>query len=247
MKKTLIAALVLSSTTFAYADSDSSSLTLESKEQRLGYSVGSMFGGRMGQDFSDLDLETFITGFKDAYAGKELALTETEITESIQMFQQEQLAKAQIEQEKLVAEAAAKNAAWFAELEKTDGVMKTESGLMYKAITEGEGGTPTETDVVKVNYEGSLVDGTVFDSSYERGEPISFPLNQVIPGWTEGLQLMTVGSKYELYIPADLAYGPGGTGPIPPNSPLKFVVELLDIETEEVADTTEEATEEATK
>ncbi|WP_191602260.1 FKBP-type peptidyl-prolyl cis-trans isomerase [Marinomonas algicola] len=237
MKKTLIAALVLSSTTFSYADSADSSLTLESKEQRLGYSVGSMFGGRMGQDFTDLDLETFIKGFKDAYAGKELALTEAEITESIQMFQQEKLAEAQREQEKLAAEASAKNAEWFAELEKMDGVMKTESGLMYKAITQGEGAAPVETDVVKVNYEGSLVDGTVFDSSYERGEPISFPLNQVIPGWTEGLQLMTVGSKYELYIPSDLAYGPGGTGPIPPNAPLKFVVELLDIETEEETET----------
>ncbi|MFT2111223.1 FKBP-type peptidyl-prolyl cis-trans isomerase [Marinomonas sp. 2405UD68-3] len=231
MKKTFIAALMLSTTTLAFADSDHDAPTLESKEQRLGYSVGSMFGGRMGQDFTDLDLETFIKGFKDAYAGKQLSMTEEEIEASIQAFQQEKIAEAQREQEKLAAEAAEKNASWFAELDKTDGVMKTESGLMYKAITTSEGKSPIETDTVKVNYEGSLVDGTVFDSSYERGEPISFPLNQVIPGWTEGLQLMTVGSKYELYIPADLAYGPGGTGPIPPNSPLKFVVELLDIET----------------
>ncbi len=243
MKKTLIAALMLSTTTLAFADSDSAP-ALESKEQRLGYSVGAMFGGRMGQDFTDLDIETFMKGFKDAYAGTELSMTEEEITASIQAFQQEKIAEAQREQEKLAAEAEEKNAAWFTELAATDGVMTTESGLMYKAITTSEGDTPKETDTVEVNYEGSLVDGTVFDSSYERGESISFPLNQVIPGWTEGLQLMTVGSKYELYIPADLAYGPGGTGPIPPNSPLKFVVELLAIEAVEEETVEVEITEE---
>ena len=102
--------------------------------------------------------------------------------------------------------------------------------MLYKVITEGKGDKPSATDTVKVDYEGSLTDGTVFDSSYKRGEAITFPLNGVIPGWTEGLQLMPVGSKYELYIPSDLAYGPGGTGPIPPHAALKFVVELHDIE-----------------
>jgi FKBP-type peptidyl-prolyl cis-trans isomerase FkpA/FKBP-type peptidyl-prolyl cis-trans isomerase FklB len=143
--------------------------------------------------------------------------------------------KAQLEEEKVAEEAKAASAAWLKEKEAEDGVKKTESGLLYKVITAGKGDKPSATDTVKVDYEGSLSDGTVFDSSYKRGEAITFPLNGVIPGWTEGLQLMPVGSKYELYIPADLAYGPGGTGPIPPNAALKFVVELHSIEKPEAA------------
>ncbi|GAB3478782.1 FKBP-type peptidyl-prolyl cis-trans isomerase [Marinomonas epiphytica] len=227
MKKTLIAALMISSVSAVYADD---SVSLDTKEQKLGYSIGSMFGGRMATDFSELDMETFIAGFKDAFAGSEPLLTTEEMQTSIQNYQQEQVAKAQAEQEKLAAEQQEKADAWFADIAKQDGVKKTESGLMYKVITEGEGEKPAATDTVEVDYAGTLMDGTEFDSSYSRGESITFPLNQVIPGWTEGLQLMSVGSKYELYIPSDLAYGPGGTGPIPPNSPLKFVVELHSIE-----------------
>ena len=228
MKKTLIAALVMSSVSFAYADD--SAIKLDTKEQRLGYSIGTMFGSRMSQDFSELDMKTFMAGFQDSFAGKEGKMTMDEVTKTIQAYQQEQMEKAQVEQEKASAEAKAESAAWLKEKEAEDGVMKTDSGLLYKVITEGKGDKPSATDTVKVDYEGSLTDGTVFDSSYKRGEAITFPLNGVIPGWTEGLQLMPVGSKYELYIPADLAYGPGGTGPIPPHAALKFVVELHDIE-----------------
>jgi FKBP-type peptidyl-prolyl cis-trans isomerase len=237
MKKTLIAALVMSSVSFAYADDNA--MKLESKEQRLGYSIGTMFGSRMSQDFSDLDIKAFMTGFQDAFAGKEGQMTMDEVTQTIQAYQQEQMEKAQLEEQKAAEEAKAASAAWLKEKEAEDGVKKTESGLLYKVITEGTGEKPSATDTVEVDYEGSLSDGTVFDSSYQRGESISFPLNGVIPGWTEGLQLMTVGSKYELYIPADLAYGPGGTGPIPPNAALKFVVELHNIVNEDA--TTEEA------
>lgn len=227
MKKTLIAALVMSSVSFAYADD---SIKLDTKEQRLGYSIGTMFGSRMSQDFSELDMETFMAGFQDSFAGKDGQMTLDEVTQTIQAYQQEQAAQAQQEQEKLSEEAKAEASAWLKEKEAEDGVKKTESGLLYKVITEGEGDKPSATDTVKVDYEGSLIDGTVFDSSYQRGESITFPLNGVIPGWTEGLQLMPVGSKYELYIPSDLAYGPGGTGPIPANAALKFVVELHSIE-----------------
>ena len=104
---------------------------------------------------------------------------------------------------------------------------------MYKVIEKGDGEQPEATDTVTVNYEGTLVDGTVFDSSYERGEPTTFPLDQVIPGWTEGLQLMSEGATYEFYIPSELAYGPGGTGPIGPNAALQFKVELIDVESAE--------------
>ncbi|TYL46856.1 FKBP-type peptidyl-prolyl cis-trans isomerase [Marinomonas sp. IMCC 4694] len=236
MKKTLIAALVMSSVSMAHADD--SAVTLESQGQRLGYSIGTMFGSRMTQDFAELDMDTFMAGFKDAFDGKEPLMSMEEVTQTIQSYQQEQMQKAQLEQEKASAEALAAASAWLAEKEAEDGVMKTDSGLLYKVISQGDGAMPTETDTVEVDYEGSLTDGTVFDSSYKRGESISFPLNGVIPGWTEGLQLMAVGSKYELYIPADLAYGPGGTGPIPPNSALKFVVELHNIVNENAEEET---------
>ena len=228
MKKTLIAALFMSSVSFAYAED----IKLDSKEQRLGYSIGTMFGSRMAQDFSELDMKTFMAGFQDSFAGKDGQMTLEEVTQTIQAYQQEQAAQAQLQQEQLNEESKAVSAAWLKEKETEDGVMKTESGLLYKVISKGTGEMPTAEDTVKVDYEGSLTDGTVFDSSYERGESITFPLSGVIPGWTEGLQLMPVGSKYELYIPSDLAYGPGGTGPIPANAALKFVVELHGIEDE---------------
>lgn len=223
MKKTIITALALtSSLALAYTPS--------TEEQKLGYTFGTIVGGQLGQGIEDLDLDAFSEGFKAAYKGEDLSLSQEELQTIFKAFQQSQIEKQQKEQARIADEAKGKSITWLSDKEKEDGVKKTESGLLYKVITEGTGAKPSETDTVKVNYEGSLIDGTVFDSSYERGEPISFPLNQVIPGWTEGLQLMTVGSKYELYIPADLAYGPGGTGPIPPNAALKFVVELLDIE-----------------
>ncbi|BFM49614.1 FKBP-type peptidyl-prolyl cis-trans isomerase [Marinomonas sp. THO17] len=231
MKKTLIATLMMSSVALVYAhDHD---VTLETKEQKLGYSMGTMFGSRMAQNLPELDIDTFIEGFKSAYQGEEPKMTMEEITQSIQSFQQEEMEKAQLAQQKAMEESKAASEAWLAEKAIEDGVMKTDSGLMYKIITKGAGDMPSATDTVKVDYEGSLIDGTVFDSSYERGEPITFQLDGVIPGWTEGLQLMPVGSKYELYIPSDLAYGPGGTGPIPPNAALKFVVELHKIVNEE--------------
>lgn len=224
MKKTLIAALVMSSVSFAYADD--SATTLTTKEQKLGYSIGNMFGSRMTQDFKDLDMKTFFQGFKDGYGDKKGLMTKEDMAAAIQSFQKEQMEKAKKEQEKVAVEDKAKSAAWLKKKAEEKGVKKTKDGLLYKVIKEGKGAKPKATDTVKVDYEGSLIDGTVFDSSYKRGEAITFPLNQVIPGWTEGLQLMPVGSKYELYIPANLAYGPGGTGPIPPNAALKFVVEL---------------------
>jgi len=122
-----------------------------------------------------------------------------------------------------------KGASFLEENGKRAGVVTTESGLQYEVITMGKGPKPSETSTVSVHYEGSLIDGTIFDSSVENGEPVTFPLNGVIPGWTEGLQLMPVGSKYKLYIPSNLAYGSRDTGPIPGNSVLIFTVELLDI------------------
>ena len=233
MKKTLIAALTLS-TSLAFASD--TAYTPETESQKLGYTFGTMVGAQLSMGVEDLDIDSFMKGFQSAYKGEAPAIPEEELKGIFQAFQQQKMEEARLAQEKEAEQAKAGSVEWLASIEAQEGIMKTDSGLLYKAVTEGTGEKPVATDTVKVNYEGSLANGTVFDSSYERGEPISFPLNQVIPGWTEGLQLMSVGSKYELYIPSELAYGPGGTGPIPPHSALKFVVELLAIETPAVAE-----------
>ena len=144
-------------------------------------------------------------------------------------YQKEQEEKFVKEMQTKAGENKTKGAAFLAENGKKAGVKTTASGLQYKVITEGKGKMPKATDVVEVNYEGKLLDGKVFDSSYERGEPIEFPLNQVIAGWTEGLQLMKEGGKYEFYIPSDIAYGEAGNSGIEPNSTLIFTVELLKV------------------
>ena len=167
---------------------------------------------------------------------KRREMTAEEIAETMQAFQQQQMAKMQEEQ----AAAGAKNAeageAFLAENGKQEGVVTTDSGLQYKVVTKGDGAKPKADDLVSVHYKGTLLDGKEFDSSYKRGEPAEFGVNQVIPGWTEALQLMPVGSKWELVIPADLAYGPGGAGgDIGPNSTLQFEVELLEIKDKEAA------------
>jgi len=126
-----------------------------------------------------------------------------------------------------------KGAAFLEENGKREGVITTESGLQYEVLNMGEGEKPTENSTVEVHYEGKLIDGTIFDSSYDRGETVSFPLSGVISGWTEGLQLMPVGSTYMLYVPSHLGYGPTASGPIPGNSVLVFKVELIDIKPEE--------------
>jgi FKBP-type peptidyl-prolyl cis-trans isomerase len=148
------------------------------------------------------------------------------------IFRQLNMALSEVEAKKAETEAMDNleaGAAFLEENGKREGVKTTASGLQYEVITEGDGAKPIETTKVTVHYEGTLIDGEIFDSSYESGEPVSFALNGVIPGWTEGLQLMTVGSTYKFYIPSSLGYGPRGTGPIPGNSVLIFKVELLEI------------------
>ena len=164
----------------------------------------------------DLNLDTFEKGFRDGYEGKKSALTPEQMQQVLIDYQKAQEDKMKNDGIKFLADNA-----------KKKDVKTTASGLQYKVVTPGTGKSPKATDVVEVNYEGKLIDGTVFDSSYERGEPIEFPLNQVIPGWTEGLQLMKEGGKYEFYIPSELAYGELGNQGIAPNSTLIFTVELL--------------------
>lgn len=198
--------------------------------EQVSYSLGYLMAEGNKQDIPDLNVSAFEQGFADGYGGddKKRALSEEQmkkVLESYQKKRQEEMVKEIEAKAKTNKEAGAK---FLADNAKKDGVQTTASGLQYKVITQGTGAKPKATDTVVVHYEGKLLDGKVFDSSYERGAPVEFPLNQVIKGWTEGLQLMPKGSKYELYIPSDLAYGEAGNPAIEPNSVLIFTVELLD-------------------
>ena len=197
--------------------------------EKVGYSLGYMMAEGNKEAVGDLNLDTFEKGFRDGYEGNKAALTDEQMQEVLMTYQKEQEEKFAKDMESKAGDNKAKGAAFLAENGKKAGVKTTTSGLQYKVVTAGTGKSPKATDVVEVNYEGKLIDGTVFDSSYERGEPIEFPLNQVIAGWTEGLQLMKEGGKYEFYIPSDIAYGEAGNAGIEPNSSLIFTVELLKV------------------
>ncbi|MDB2402060.1 FKBP-type peptidyl-prolyl cis-trans isomerase [Litoricolaceae bacterium] len=197
--------------------------------EKLSYSLGIILGERIQNDFGDLDPNFVFEGLKDSKDPNSWKLDRPAINQAVQDAQTRIRAQ-QEQQVEAMAEANLKSGeAFLAENAKKDGVTVTASGLQYRVITEGAGDAPKATDTVKVHYEGRLISGDVFDSSIARGEPVSFPLNGVIPGWSEGVQLMKVGSKFEFTIPSALAYGPSGTGPIPPNSVLVFDVELLEI------------------
>lgn len=171
---------------------------------------------------NELDNKSFLTGVQRVLEGKEVEIDEAVAGDFMNAYFDKK-EKAKSEESKLAGEA------FLAENKAKDGVKVTETGLQYRVISEGSGAIPVDGDKVKVHYTGKLIDGTVFDSSVERGEPAEFLTNQVIPGWTEALKMMAVGAKYELVIPPALAYGDRGTGPIPAGSTLIFEVELLDI------------------
>ena len=197
--------------------------------EKLSYSLGIILGERIQNDFGELDPQFVLEGLKDSKDPDSWKLDRPAINKAVQDAQ----AKVRAEQQRQVeamSEANLKSGeAFLADNANQDGVIVTASGLQYKVLAEGSGDSPKATDTVKVHYEGRLISGSVFDSSIARGEPVSFPLNGVIPGWSEGVQLMKVGSKFQFTIPSALAYGPAGTGPIPPNSVLVFDVELLEI------------------
>lgn len=193
------------------------------------YAIGIQIAKSLEQQKLDVNLEMLFAGLRDQMAGKAL-LSPEQMQAAMAALQQEAMAKMQADSEKRGAENIAKGEAFLAENKKKPGVMVTPSGLQYKVIKEGKGKKPSKENTVKVHYAGTLIDGTTFDSSVDRGEPIEFPLSGVIAGWTEGVQLMTVGSKYTFFIPSSLAYGATGAGQsIGPNETLVFEVELLDI------------------
>lgn len=210
---------------------ENKSVVLETDEQRVSYGMGVGLGQRIKQETFSIDVDAFAQGVRDAVAGGEQLMTQEEIMTQMQAFQQKQIAKQQEEVAMVAEKNKAEGEAFLLENGKKEGVITLDSGLQYSVVEAGEGDKPSATDEVEVHYAGTLIDGTEFDSSYKRGSTVSFPVNGVIPGWTEALQLMPVGSKWKLFIPSDLAYGPGGTGggPIGPNQTLLFDVELVSI------------------
>ncbi len=203
-------------------------LTLKSQEmtqeQKIWYAIGLAEGGNFKTFGFDFSQEHLLMGINDAFAGTE-KMTQDEMQETFMVLQQIMQEK----MEKDMANTKEEGQKFLAENKKKEGIIETASGLQYEVVKMGTGAKPKETDKVKVHYHGTLIDGTVFDSSVDRGEPIEFPLNQVIKGWTEGVQLMPIGSKFIFYIPSDLGYGDRDAGPtIKGGSTLIFEVELLD-------------------
>ena len=205
-------------------------LTLDTTEKRLSYGIAYGLGERLAADGVPVDAAAFNAGIKHALEGTEPLLTQEEIAGEMQSYQQKQMAEREAQMSAQADGNAEAGAAFLAENATKEGVVVLESGLQYRVITAGEGPKPTTEDTVEVHYRGTLIDGTEFDSSYSRNSTVSFGVTQVIAGWTEALQLMPVGSKWELYIPPELAYGPGGAGGvIGPNATLVFEVELIAI------------------
>lgn len=203
-------------------------IDLNDEKMQISYSVGVNIGENLMMQglTDDIDLDAFIQGLRDIVVG-ETQLTEEQMMMALMNFQQQLMERQQAD-----AEAArGEGLTFLVQNGERSGVTTTSSGLQYEVLESGPAGgaSPRAIDSVLAHYEGRFIDGEVFDSSIERGEPAQFMLNQVIPGWTEGLQLMKKGDKFRLFIPADLAYGPGGSGPIPPHSTLVFDVELLEV------------------
>jgi FKBP-type peptidyl-prolyl cis-trans isomerase FklB len=198
-------------------------------KEKASYSIGVSIGKNFKAQGADLSLEIVLQGMKDAVEGKKTLMTDQEIQETMMSFSSQMRAKVQEKQKEAGEKNRKEGEAFLAENKKKDGVKTTPSGLQYKVITLGTGPKPATNDTVVTHYRGTLIDGTEFDSSYKRGEPATFPVTGVIKGWTEALQLMPVGSKWQLFIPSELAYGPSGRPSIPPSSTLLFDLELISI------------------
>jgi FKBP-type peptidyl-prolyl cis-trans isomerase FklB len=227
MKSYIIPVLALGLILSSASAQDKPDLT--NPKQKTSYAVGVDIATALKRQDLDLDVKALTFGISDGLAGKP-ALTEEQQKAALMDLEKSLRAKAE-EKQKAAGEKNLKAGEDFlAANAKKDGVKTTASGLQYKVIKTGTGATPKPTDTVKVHYQGTLIDGTVFDSSMQRGEPATFPVRGVISGWTEALQLMKVGDKWQLFIPTKLAYGEDGSGPIGPNSALIFEIELLGIE-----------------
>jgi len=207
---------------------------LTNPKQKTSYAIGLDIATSLKQQEIDLDVKALTTGIADGMAGKP-ALTEEQQKATLTELQKSLMAKAEDKYKAAADKNLKAGEDFLAANAKKDGIKTTASGLQYKVIKTGTGASPKLTDTVKVHYTGTLIDGKIFDSSVQRGEPATFTVNGVIPGWTEALQMMKVGDKWQLVIPAKLAYGQNGPGVIGPNSVLIFEVELLGIEKPEAA------------
>lgn len=194
---------------------------LSSEKQITGYAIGLNMSTQLKALNGMIDLDAFAQGVKDGMADKKPAITEEQMRTAFENLQKKMMEK--------MAEAAKENKEYLETNKAKSGVKVTPSGLQYEVVTEGTGKTPTDTDMVEVHYTGTLVDGTEFDSSHKRGQPATFGVKQVIPGWTEALKLMKEGGKMRVVLPAEIAYGKRGTPGIPPDSTLIFDMELLKV------------------
>lgn len=204
--------------------------SLSGDKDKRSYALGLEMGGNIRQQKIDMDLDLMIQGLRDAYGGGQTLLTEDEKRETLAAFQRELMEKRGEEMRQMAENNQKAGQAFLDENKTKEGVVATASGLQYKVVQEGAGAKPGPEDMVTVHYAGKLLDGTEFDSSYKRGEPATFPVGGVIPGWTEALQLMSPGAKFQVWIPSALAYGPRGVGPIPPNALLHFEIELVSVQ-----------------
>jgi FKBP-type peptidyl-prolyl cis-trans isomerase FklB len=221
---------------------------LKDQKEKVSYSIGIDIGNTLKRQMIDVNAELLNRGIRDGLSGTKPLLTEEQIKETMSAFQKDMVAKQAAAKKATGEKNAAEAKKFLAENKAKEGVKTTASGLQYKVLKEGTGPSPKATETVKVNYRGTTLDGTEFDSSYKRGQPASFPVNRVIKGWTEGLQLMKVGSKYQLFVPADLAYGERGAGSdIGPNATLIFEVELLGITPEGTTPAPKPATYDSTR
>nr|WP_225780353.1 FKBP-type peptidyl-prolyl cis-trans isomerase [Pseudomonas sp. Marseille-Q3773] len=203
-----------------------SELNLSTDETRVSYGIGRQLGGQLRDNPPPgVSLEAILAGLTDAFTGADSRVSEADLSASFKVIREVMQAEAAAKAEA----AAAAGKAFLAENAKREGITTLASGLQFEVLTAGEGAKPTRESNVRTHYHGTLIDGTVFDSSYDRGQPAEFPVGGVIAGWTEALQLMNAGSKWRLYVPSELAYGAQGVGSIPPHSVLVFDVELLDV------------------
>lgn len=203
----------------------------KTQKEKVSYSIGADIGRNLKKQNIDINADMLARGMKDAFSGTTLAMSEKDMEATLTTFQQGMMAKMET-QRKAVGEKNKKEGdAFLAANKNKEGVVTLPSGLQYKVITNGAGPKPTKDQTVKVHYRGTLIDGSEFDSSYKRGEPVEFPVGRVIAGWVEALQMMSVGSKWQLFIPSELAYGEQGNprGGIGPNAVLIFDVELISI------------------
>lgn len=203
-----------------------SELNLSTDEARVSYGIGRQLGDQIRDNPPPgVSLDALLAGLSDAFNGKPSAVGADEMSASFQVIRERMQADAKAKAEA----AAAEGVAYLAENAKREGVTVLPSGLQFEVLSAGEGRKPSREDTVRTHYHGTLIDGTVFDSSYQRGQPAEFPVGGVIAGWTEALQLMNAGSKWRLHVPSELAYGAQAVGSIPPHSVLVFDVELLDV------------------